>query len=106
MAQENSVVDIYNYIEPQGVIVTDTTGEILNEVINEYQNAFGQDLIAPTINNPQSFSTPQGLLITSETLARQSVVDNNALLANQINPNVSGGIFLDAILALLDYQEI
>ncbi len=100
MAQENSVVDIYNYIEPQGVIVTDTTGEILNEVINEYQNAFGQDLIAPTINNPQSFSTPQGLLITSETLARQSVVDNNALLANQINPNVSGGIFLDAILAL------
>jgi uncharacterized phage protein gp47/JayE len=44
--------------------------------------------------------TPQGVLITAETLARDAVLRNNAALANQINPNLAGGVFLDAILAL------
>lgn len=105
MEQECSMADVYNYIEPQGVIVTDTTGEILTEVITEYQNAFGQDLVVPTSDSPQSFSTPQGLLITAEALARQAVADNNAMLANQINPNVAGGVFLDAIMALTGLER-
>jgi hypothetical protein len=33
-------------------------------------------------------------------LARDSVIDNNAQVANQINPNYAGGVFLDAIWAL------
>jgi hypothetical protein len=45
-------------------------------------------------------STPQGLLIVTEALARIAVADNNVALANQINPNVAGGTFLDAIMSL------
>jgi uncharacterized phage protein gp47/JayE len=93
------MADLYNYVEPSGVIVTDA-GVVLNQVNDEYKNAFGSDLITPDSLNPQGASTPQGLLIVMEALSRIAVADNNAMLANQINPNVSGGIFLDAILSL------
>lgn len=83
---------LYNFIVDTGTIVPDTS-EILSEVQQEYRNVFGQDLNV----NPE---TPQGILINSEALARSSVADNNASLANQINPNIAGGIFLDAICAL------
>ena len=94
------MADVYNYIEPTGVITTDDAGLILQQVNTEYQNAFGTDLIVPDSLNLQGASTPQGLLIITEALARIALADNNAILANQINPNVAGGIFLDAILAL------
>ena len=93
------MADLYDYVEPQGIIVP-STGSILNDVNTEYQNAFGTDWVVPDLTNPQSYNTPQGLLIVSETLSRTAIVDNNAMLANQINPNVAGGIFLDAIMAL------
>ena len=83
---------IYNYITEKGVIVPDA-GEIQTGVENEYRATFGQDLVVTP-------NTPQGLLISSETQARIAVASNNAALANQINPNVAGGIFLDAIMAL------
>ena len=86
------MADVYDYIDSNGVIVPDT-GDILAEVQNEYKITFGTDLNV----NPQ---TPQGMLITSEALARVAVANNNATLANQINPNLAGGVFLDAILAL------
>lgn len=55
---------------------------------------FGQDLdISP--------ETPQGVLITMETENRDAIVRNNAELANQINPDLAGGVFLDAIWALM-----
>lgn len=83
----------YQYIASTGVIVPDTS-DLLTEVQSEYQNAFGQDLVVTA-------NTPQGVLISAETLARAAVVANNADLANQINPNQAGGVFLDAIMALL-----
>lgn len=86
------------YVVETGVIVPDT-GDLLTEVQNEYKQAFGQDLVV----TPE---TPQGLLITAETLARDAVVRNNAALANQINPNLAGGVFLDAIWALTGGQRI
>lgn len=86
------MADVYQYIDDTGVIVPDTS-DILTTVQNEYLSVFGQDLIVTA-------STPQGVLITAETLARDEVVRNNAALANQINPNIAGGIFLDAICAL------
>lgn len=89
--REDSVAE-YEYINNTGVIVPNT-GQILAEVQAEYKNAFGQDLNVDP-------STPQGLLIAAETLARSVVVRNNAALANQINPNLAGGVFLDALLAL------
>jgi len=82
----------YKYITNTGVIVPDTA-DTLEEVRDEFRSAFGQDLDV-------SSETPQGVLITGETIARDNVIKNNAVLANQINPNEAGGIFLDAIWAL------
>lgn len=87
----------YDYIEPTGVIVPDTSA-LQTQVQEEFQAAFGTDLIVTP-------DTPQGLLITGEVLARKGVVENNAALANQINPNIAGGLFLDAILALTGVQR-
>lgn len=87
----------YQYINSTGVIVPDTS-EILAGVNTEYQTAFGSDIqLTP--------DTPQGVLIASETLARSQVIQNDAALANQINPNVAAGVFLDAILALTGMQR-
>lgn len=88
----------YQYITDTGVILPDTA-TLLGEVEDEYRAVFGADLITTP-------NTPQGLLIAAETLARESVVRNNAALANQINPNQAGGVFLDAILALTGGQRL
>jgi uncharacterized phage protein gp47/JayE len=82
----------YIYIEETGVVVPDTS-TLLTDVQAEYQLAFGNDLVTTP-------DTPQGVLINAEALARAVVVNNNAALANQINPQIAGGIFLDAICAL------
>lgn len=87
----------YDYIVETGVIVPDTE-TLLTEVQDEWKEALGQDLIVTP-------DTPQGTLITSETLAREGVVSNNATLANQINPNIAGGVFLDAICAFLGLER-
>lgn len=82
----------YQYINPTGTIIPDTS-TILSDVQAEYKNVFGQDLIVTS-------DTPQGVLITAEALSRTQEVNNNAALANEINPNIAGGVFLDAIMAL------
>lgn len=82
----------YGFITNTGVIVPDTS-ETLLQVQAEFRAAFGSDLdLSP--------ETPQGVLIAAETESRDSVARNNAALANQINPNLAGGVFLDAIWAL------
>lgn len=86
------MADVYTYVTNTGTIVPDTQ-DILNDVAQEFRDAFGQDLITTP-------DTPQGVLIVAETLARAAVADNNAVVANQINPNLAGGVFLDALLAL------
>lgn len=91
------MADPYQYLTSTGVIVPDTSG-ILAGVQEEYQNQFGADLIVTP-------DTPQGVLITAEALARANEVRNNAALANQINPNVAGGTFLDGIMALTGMQR-
>lgn len=91
------MADTYTYLTQTGVIVADTS-EILTAVQNEFITALGADLDV----DPE---TPQGVLIAAETLARDSVVRNNAALANQINPNIAGGVFLDAICALTALQR-
>lgn len=83
---------MYNEIVSTGVIVPDTS-DVKKDVQDEFKTAFGDDLILDD-------STPQGVLITAETAARSNFLQNNAALANQINPNEAGGIFLDAIWAL------
>jgi uncharacterized phage protein gp47/JayE len=91
------VAAAYSYVDVTGTIIPDTAATRLG-VETEYKDAFGQDLnVAP--------STPQGMLITAETLARDAVARNNADLANQINPNEAGGVFLDSIGALTAYRR-
>ena len=98
------MADVYTFIASTGTIESDA-GAILTQVADEYKNTFGQDLVVPDSTNIEGASTPQGLLIVSEALARIAVADNNVALANQINPNIAGGIFLDAILALTGIQR-
>jgi uncharacterized phage protein gp47/JayE len=82
----------YDYITTTGVIVPDTD-TTLAEVQAEWRAVFGDDIDL----NP---SSPQGLIISMQVLERQGVARNNAEIANQINPNYSSGIFLDALAAL------
>lgn len=82
----------YQYVVETGVIVPDTA--TLQDTVNaEFREAFGADLVLTP-------DTPQGVLATAETLARDAVVRNNAAVANQINPDLAGGVFLDALWAL------
>lgn len=79
----------YQYINSTGVIVPDTA-ETRATVEAEFQSVFGTDM-------PLDPSTPQGGLVTLLTEARDGMVRNNAELANQINPDLAGGVFLSAI---------
>jgi hypothetical protein len=87
----------YEYITETGVIVPNTD-DIQTQVENEYKAVFGEDLVTTP-------NTPQGLLITTDVLTRTIVAQNNAQLANQINPNLAGGTHLDAIAALTGLQR-
>lgn len=91
------MADPYQYVVDTGVIVPDTSGLLLG-VQNGYKATFGQDLIVTP-------DTPQGVLITAEALARAQEVSNNAAVANQINPNIATGNFLDAIMNLMGVQR-
>lgn len=92
------MADPYLYINATGVIIPDTS-LLLAKVQQEFRDAFQrQDLVVTA-------DTPQGVLIVSDTAARAQEVANNAIIANQINPNYSGGIALDAILALTGMER-
>lgn len=85
-------MESYKYLSPEGVIVPDTS-QILTDTENEWKATFGSDLdVTP--------DTPQGMIIASDVAVRSEVVANNAAVANQINPNYAGGLFLDDIWAL------
>lgn len=88
----------YDYIDTLGVIVPDTA-TTRAAVVAEWQSVFGADLVT----TPE---TPQGVIITLQTEVRDAVVRNNAELANQINPDVAGGVFFDAIWALTGGQRL
>lgn len=81
----------YQYITAQGVIVPDTA-TIRAEIEAEWQAAFGADLVT----TPE---TPQGVIITLQTEQRDGIARNNAALANQINPDLAGGVFIDALMS-------
>ncbi len=88
----------YAFLNDTGVIIPDTS-TLQTEVENEFKEAFGQDLVVTP-------NTPQGVLITAEVVARENTLTNNAAVANQINPNLAGGVFLDAIWALTGGQRL
>jgi hypothetical protein len=92
------MADVYTFVTTTGTIEVNTS-VIQTQVNTEFTTAFGSDLIVTPDN-------PQGVLITGEIAARTAVADNNAQIANQINPNLAGGVYLDAILALTGTQRV
>lgn len=82
----------YKYITSTGVVLPDTS-TLRENVESEWRAAFGSDL-------PLTPETPQGVLITAEVESRDGMVRNNAELANQINPDIAGGVWLDGLWAL------
>lgn len=84
---------LYQYIVSTGTILTDTSSLYAANVA-EYQAIFGSDLVT----TPDS---PAGVLITADTTGQAALINNNAAVGNQINPNIAGGVFLDAVMALL-----
>jgi uncharacterized phage protein gp47/JayE len=87
----------YEYLTTTGTIIPDTA-DLKAEVQAEFRAALGADLSLDD-------ETPQGVLIVGEVQSRSAAAANNAALANQINPDVSGGVFLDALCALLGLQR-
>ena len=87
----------YSIDTATGVITPDTSS-LRDDVVAEWQAALGNNIVTTP-------DTPQGVMITAEALAREAVANNNAQLANQINPNIAGGVFLDAICALLGLER-
>lgn len=88
---------VYSFDQNTGVVSPDTA-TVVSGVEAEWRAALGEDLVTTA-------DTPQGVLITQEALARQQVAENNAQIANQFNPNFSGGPFLDALCALVGEIE-
>lgn len=86
------MAELYEYITDTGTVVPDTA-DVQKGVEQEFKDAFGQNLIVTA-------NTPQGVLIAAEVTARMAVLRNNAALANQINPALAGGVFLDALWRL------
>lgn len=84
---------VYNYLISTGTIVDDTT-DLLTDVQLEYKTALGANLNLAA-------NTTQGSLITGEAVARTNVMKNNADMGSLINPNLSYGIYTDAICSLL-----
>lgn len=82
----------YNFLNNSGIVVADTDS-VYQEVEQEYKKAFGNDLVTTA-------DSPAGVLITAETIARTNTAQSMAEVANQINPNIASGVFLDAIWSL------
>lgn len=87
----------YDYVERSGLIIPDTA-DILAEVRGEFRDAFGEALSVED-------ETPQGALMVAEAQSRAEAITAAANLANQINPDYAGGVFLDHVAALLGIQR-
>ncbi|WP_058909743.1 baseplate J/gp47 family protein [Entomohabitans teleogrylli] len=91
------MAELYNYVDSTGAIVPDTA-DIKSDIEREFKSALGE-------NMSTADDTPQGRLIAGETSARRAVAENNALLANQVNPDLATGIFLESICAWLGIER-
>lgn len=79
-------------VNDTGVIVSDIAS-LKSDVQAEYKQALGSAMSTAD-------ATPQGRLIDGEVAARAAVMKSVAAVANQINPNISTGIFLESLAAL------
>lgn len=80
--------ELYNYIRESGIIVPNTD-TVLSDVQTYWRSLFGNQLSIEA-------STPQGRIIETQAVIRKGTLGVCALVANQLNPNVATGTFLDA----------
>ena len=92
------MASLYDYLEDTGVIVPDVS-TIKADVELEFLKIFGAEI-------DLSASTPQGRLIESKTAERTAFLEINAENANQTNPNLATGVFLDAIGSRFDVARV
>lgn len=88
----------YKFISETGTIVPDFA-DTLEQVKQEFWSIPGWEEL------DLSPETPQGALATAFALERDNILRNNALLANQINPDIATGIFLDGLMSLMGGQR-
>lgn len=89
--------NVFIFDKTTGTIIPDAA-QIQAYVINVFKSILGNNLNTDP-------STPQGSLIQAFTIMFIGLAENNASLANQINRNIAGGIFLDADAALFGIQR-
>lgn len=82
----------YQFITAQGVIIPDTS-QTRSEVEADYIEAFGSDFVV----DPE---TPQGVMITADIERTDNTKRAMAEVANQINPDLATGVFLDSLFSL------
>lgn len=83
----------YQYVIETGTIIPDTSST-KNEITEDLKSITGFE------NMDFSDETPQGGIRNAIALAQDDMVRNNAYIANQFNPNLCKGVFLDAIWSL------
>lgn len=88
----------YDFVSATGVIVPDFE-DTLAEVQAEFRAIDGW---ADIDLSPE---TEQGALAVAEAIRRDAIARNNANLANQINPDIATGVFLDGLMALMGGQR-
>lgn len=84
----------YNFITESGVVVPDFA-DTLAQVEAEYRAIEGFE------DADLSPETKLGALMLREVLIRDGVARNNAIVANQINPDLAQGVFLDALFSFM-----
>ncbi len=85
---------IYEYVTSTGTVVADTS-DIREAVISELIEVWGISEVAA-----RDESTAEGRFVEYITSIRADVGNNNAYIANQINPSLAEAGFFDALFAL------
>lgn len=80
--------ELYNNIKESGIIVPNTD-TVLSDVQTYWRSLFGNQLSIEA-------STPQGRIMETQAVIRKGTLGVCALVANQLNPDVATGTFLDA----------
>lgn len=93
-----SITDLYDYISSTGIIIPDTS-TVQSDVINTFKSILGNDIDTTPESNI-------GRLIEAETMRIKNIIAINAQNANQINPSIATGIYLDAIGALFGVARV
>lgn len=88
---------LYTYNTTTGVIVPDTA-TLRADLVAVWQGILGADLITTS-------DTVQGQIIDAQTEQDDGTVRLNAAVANQINPDLAEGVWLDAICALMGLER-